>query len=243
MWRNEVTSVYNDGGVARVRDLQLHPLERTGFPMDGHAHDGGLLRRTHKVAYQTIKALNPNALIEAPEDSVYSFSYITAFLTYCQANNCVPDIISWHELYPGNAVDDGGTHQAITNVAGGQRFQGPSHSPSPNTRGTDYGAEDAYDPAINVAYIARLDRSVQNGLLFGLKSNWNQVGGDPNYKASLGDTADPATASYPRGMWWTYNAYKDMTGQILPNEHRGIILRGCPERGRRGDEPLDYPGG
>ena len=213
MWRNEVTSVYNDAvshgyGVYSWITWNEPDSQWTG------THTTAGYYATHKVAYQTIKALNPNALIEAPEDSIYSFSYITAFLTYCQANNCVPDIVSWHELYPGNAVDvEAHTKQLQTWLAA----NGFSAKPFAVTeyQGHDYGAEDAYDPAINVAYIARLERSVRNGLLFGLKSNWNQVGGDPNYKASLGDTADPATASYPRGMWWTYNAYKDMTGQLL----------------------------
>jgi hypothetical protein len=91
-------------------------------------------------------------------------------------------------------------------------------------QGGSYGGADAYNPAIATVYLAKLERSVTNGLLFGLKSAWNQTGNDPAFKAALGDSADAATASFPRGNWWAYNAYKDMTGRMAQTTTTGSSL-------------------
>ncbi len=59
----------------------------------------------YRRAYQQIKAAIPNAVIEGPSLSAYpnsSNSWWTNFLDYANANNCLPDIFSWHDEWGGN---------------------------------------------------------------------------------------------------------------------------------------------
>jgi hypothetical protein len=48
--------------------------------------------------YKLIREKDPTAKIIGPSDAWYEPNRIRHFLTYCTQNNCVPDIICWHEL-------------------------------------------------------------------------------------------------------------------------------------------------
>lgn len=48
--------------------------------------------------YKLIRENDPEAKIIGPCDSYYNRSMMSKFLTFCKANNCLPDIMSWHEL-------------------------------------------------------------------------------------------------------------------------------------------------
>lgn len=171
--------------------------------------------RAHEVAYKKIKALDPSALVQAPENHVYNFNFLKSFLTYAKQNNCLPDILSWHELAETQLDIEAHTAEIKAwMLANGitpmpiaiTEYQGQNYDPATTT--TSY-------PGLNVSYLARLERSVNNGLAYGLKSAWEFVGEDSRFKASLGDLADRNTAVLPKGIWWVYNAYKDMTGRLV----------------------------
>ncbi len=51
-----------------------------------------------KQTYHLLKAVDPNEKIIGPCDSWYNHNRMKSFLQYCKANNCIPDIMSWHEL-------------------------------------------------------------------------------------------------------------------------------------------------
>ena len=221
-WINEVTGVYNE---ALTNNFQVYAWIPWNEP-DGQwtgTYTTAEYYAAHQVAYQTIKALNPNARIEAPECSSFNFSYITAFLSYCQSNNCVPDVVSWHELTDGSPPDiEGHTSQLQTWL----QTNGIGARPLAITeyQGGSYGGLVTYNPAQTTIYIAKMERSVTNGFLYGLHSDWNQTGSDPTFKASLGDTADASSSSFPRGSWWVYNGYKDLTGRLVQTTTTGATL-------------------
>jgi hypothetical protein len=48
--------------------------------------------------YNDMRANDPSVKIVGPCYSYYNNTTMSTFLTYCKANNCLPDIISWHEL-------------------------------------------------------------------------------------------------------------------------------------------------
>jgi len=221
-WINEVTGVYNDAFTNNYAVYSWIPWNEPDLQWTG-SHTTAGYYATHKVAYQTVKALNPNARIEAPETSSFNFNYITAFLNYCKSNNCVPDVISWHELTDGNPPD---IESHTLQLKNWMQTNGISPRPFAITeyQGVTYGGTVTYNPAQSVIYIAKLERSVANGLVFGLHSDCNQSGSDPTFKASLGDTADAASSSYPRGSWWVYNAYKDLTGRLIQTTVSGASL-------------------
>ena len=48
--------------------------------------------------YKVVKDINPNAKIAGPGHCGYNYDWNKEFLTYCKANNCMPDMFVWHEL-------------------------------------------------------------------------------------------------------------------------------------------------
>jgi len=62
------------------------------------ATNGGPLTTTvWKPMFELIRSLDPKAKIIGPSISYYQESYMRNFLTYAKANNCLPDLISWHQ--------------------------------------------------------------------------------------------------------------------------------------------------
>lgn len=48
--------------------------------------------------YNVVKEINPDAKIAGPGHCGYNYDWIKEFLTYCKENNCLPDMVVWHEL-------------------------------------------------------------------------------------------------------------------------------------------------
>lgn len=48
--------------------------------------------------YKVVKDINPDAKIAGPGHCGYNYDWNKEFLTYCKANNCMPDMFVWHEL-------------------------------------------------------------------------------------------------------------------------------------------------
>ena len=51
-----------------------------------------------KAVYQKIKSIDPAARIVGPNFAVYDSAFYHDFLAFTQNKNCLPDVISWHEL-------------------------------------------------------------------------------------------------------------------------------------------------
>lgn len=48
--------------------------------------------------YNVVKEINPDAKIAGPGHCGYNYDWIKEFLAYCKENNCMPDMVVWHEL-------------------------------------------------------------------------------------------------------------------------------------------------
>jgi hypothetical protein len=48
--------------------------------------------------YNFLKQLWPQARIAGPNFFQYQPAALSDFLTFCKANGCLPDVITWHEL-------------------------------------------------------------------------------------------------------------------------------------------------
>jgi hypothetical protein len=168
--------------------------------------------QAHKKAYDTVKARNSSYKVEAPELSSYNFTRLQQFLTYCKTNNCLPDVLSWHEL-TSTPTDVPGHTAQITNW---MRANGITPMPIAITeyQGTNYGGADAWTVGENVRWLAQFERSVPNGLQDALYSDWDYVGSNTSFKATLGNAAD-TSGTRPKGVWWNYNTYKSMTGRMV----------------------------
>ncbi len=50
------------------------------------------------TVYQRIRSLDSSARIVGPNLSSYDSTFIRDFLTFCKANSCLPNVMTWHEL-------------------------------------------------------------------------------------------------------------------------------------------------
>ncbi|MBB2747280.1 UNVERIFIED_ORG: hypothetical protein FHR35_007159 [Microbispora rosea subsp. rosea] len=212
-WRTIVNRVYDE---ARTNGYQVDSWITWNEPeaqWSSTARPFTTYLTAHDVAYDTLKARDPGVKIEGPELSSYNFSRLTQFLTFCKQNNCLPDVLSWHELTAAAPDVPGHTAQIR------QWMIDNGITPMPITiteyQGSGYGNSDAWDPGVNVRFLAQFERSVPNGLVDALDSDWDYIGSDANFRSTLGNTADKATGTLPKGLWWNYNTYKDMTGRLV----------------------------
>ncbi|GAB3161978.1 hypothetical protein GCM10027059_13540 [Myceligenerans halotolerans] len=209
-WREIVTEVYQE---AQDRDLEFESWITWNEPdLQWRNNFEGYLA-AHDVAYDRMRALDPDAKVQAPEIARYDFSFLTQFLTHCRDNDCLPDVLSWHELTDPPADVPGHAAQIR------QWMLDNDIEPMPMAvteyQGTGYANANAWHTGKNVRWLAQFERAIPFGMDSALYSAWEWVGDDDRFRASLGNAADRATVSLPRGVWWNYHAYKDMTGRMV----------------------------
>ncbi|GGX18837.1 RICIN domain-containing protein [Streptomyces lomondensis] len=149
-----------------------------------------------KKTYDFLKGLWPQARLAGPNFSSYTEFAYKGFLTYCKANNCLPDVMTWHTL--GSPAD---VRSTVDNFRAAETSVGlTSHLPiNLNEYAFRYHLT---DPGQMVQWIAALeDKKVDGNLPY-----WNING-------NLGDSA--AAQNTPNAQWWLYNWYSSMTGNTV----------------------------
>lgn len=174
--------------------------------------------KAFEYAYDAVKEFDARELVQGPEFASYNFSRMTSFLTYCRDNDCLPDVLSWHELqrYP---LDIEGHTKELRDWMLANGIE-PMPMAVTEYQGTGYRTDDdgrksqgTYNPGLTVAYIATMERAEEYGFEYGLKSAWGRTGGDPLFTTDLGQMADFETGTMPTGLWYVYHEYKNMTGE------------------------------
>lgn len=96
-WLNQVTSFVNDKKASGLTNW--YGIEPWNEP-DGtwNSANGDFNSTLWKQTYDKIRSLDSSFKIIGPDYSYYNHNTMSTFLTYCKNNNCLPDIISWHEL-------------------------------------------------------------------------------------------------------------------------------------------------
>ncbi|MFI6930389.1 RICIN domain-containing protein [Streptomyces sp. NPDC050287] len=146
-----------------------------------------------RQTYNFIKGIWPAARLAGPNLTSYnSFAY-SGFLSYCKANNCLPDVTTWHTLgSPADVRSTVDAYRAAETAAG---------ITSPITVNLNEYAHRYHltDPGQMVQWIAAIeDKKVDGNLPY-----WNING-------NLGDSA--AAQNTPNAQWWLYNWYSSMSG-------------------------------
>ncbi len=95
-WLSQVTSFVNDKKSSGRNNY--YGYEIWNEPDGTWNTANGTFNDMWKQTYNVLRANDPTAKIIGPCDSYYNQSRMSSFLTYCKTNNCLPDIISWHEL-------------------------------------------------------------------------------------------------------------------------------------------------
>ncbi len=158
-----------------------------------------------KETYNLIHSLYPEAVIGGPGYCDYDSYEISHFLTYCKENNCLPDIMIYHELgeksslYWQDHIDD---YRSI------EKNLGIAEMPIIITEyGTMY---ECGAPADMLKYIT----CIENSGAYANAAYWRLAN-------NLCDTA--ADNNSPNSNWWLFRWYADMDGALLQSKIIDIL--------------------
>jgi hypothetical protein len=146
--------------------------------------------------YDLIKGLWPQARIAGPNLSGFYPAALGSFLQFCMANNCLPNVMTWHELGVASTVrTDIDAYRTLETTVGM-----PRHLP---INIDEYAARyQLTSPGQMVAWLSALEAEKVDGDL----AYWNING-------SLGDSV--AQQNIPNAQWWLYNWYSSMSGDTV----------------------------
>lgn len=149
-----------------------------------------------KQTYDFIKGIWPAARLAGPNNSSYTSSALNSFLTYCKANSCLPDVMTWHTLGSPAAVRSTvDSYRALETAAG-------ITTPLPINLNEYAYRYHLTDPGQMVQWLSAIeDEKVDGNLPY-----WNING-------HLGDSA--AGQNTPNAQWWLYNWYSSMSGNTV----------------------------
>jgi hypothetical protein len=206
-WLSRVTTVIQDKIASGRNNFYGYEIwnERHGTWL---ASNGDFETLCWKPTYDLIRSLDPTAKIIGPSDSYYLQSRISEFLTFCIANNCLPDIMCWHELQGSANIT---SH--VTDYRSLERNLRVSKLPI--TINEYCHSTQAYEgcPGTSVPFIAKFERNlVQSACI----SWW--------FTSLPGRMGSLLTSGNQKGGgWWLYKWYGDMTGTMAsvtpPNDY------------------------
>jgi hypothetical protein len=207
IWLNQVMSFINEKIATGKSNFHSYNIwnERHGTWV---ATNGDFYTECWKPTYDLIRSLDPKAKIVGPSDSYYTRDRLTEFLTYCKANNCIPDIICWHELNGSGYIP---SH--VSDYRTIEKSLGLSELPICVNEYCHATHEYEGCPGTSVPFIAKFER---NKIESACISWW--FNGLPGRLGSL------LTSSNEKGGgWYLYKWYGDMTGNMVtvtpPNDN------------------------
>ncbi len=158
-----------------------------------------------KETYELVRSIDPDAVIGGPGYCDFDLYELEHFLTYCQENNCMPDIMIYHELGDKSAYywqDHVDKYREL------EKALGISELPIIVTEyGTMY---ECSAPADMVKYISAIENSGTwaNAAYWRLANNLNDTVADNNS---------------PNSNWWLFRWYADMEGYLLQGKIIDIL--------------------
>lgn len=172
-----------------------------GNYIDGNVHYDDIGRQNFyeawKLTYDYVKSLDPDAVIGGPGFCDYETTKIEGFMKYCAENDCVPEIMIYHELAWWSIPD---WHMHVEDYRRIEKLYGVKELP---IIVTEYGTmEDCGNPATMLHYIIAMEKSG----VYGNMAYWRLAN-------NLNDTA--ADDNSPNSNWWLYRKYAELDGNHL----------------------------
>lgn len=205
-WLNAVKSVIADKKASGYSNY--YGYEIWNEPDGTWNTANGTFENMWSQTYAAIRAADPTAKIIGPAYSYYSRSRMSSFLTYCKANNCLPDIICWHELSSNTS-----TAANLKDYRALETSLGISALPISINEycDTDHAKEGA--PGPSARFIAKLERYKVDSACI----TWWWTGAPGRLGSLLASNTQKGAG------WWFYKWYGDMTGNMVnvtpPNEN------------------------
>ena len=148
-----------------------------------------------KITYDLVKSIAPDAKIGGPGFCDYETSKIEGFLDYTSKNDCVPEIMIWHELAYWSIPD---WHLHYEDY---RRLEDKYGIDDLNIIVTEYGEmEECGNPSDMIHYIIAMEKTG----IWGNMAYWR-------LSNNLNDTT--ADDNSPNSNWWLYRRYAEMKGQ------------------------------
>ena len=153
-----------------------------------------------KETYNLVKSIDPDAKIGGPGNCDYDSYEIKHFLEFCKENDCVPDVMIYHEL--------GATSSLYwqDHVADYRRIEKELGIDELPIIVTEYGTMyECGAPADMLKYVVQ----IENSGVYGNMAYWRLAN-------NLNDTA--ADNNSPNSNWWLFRWYADMEGCLLESK-------------------------
>jgi hypothetical protein len=177
-------------------DIWNEPNGGGFWPYSGTYAFPGWFFQTWLHAYQAIRAVDPKAVIVGPSYNNYDLPNLKLFISYCKANNCMPNYLSWHfASNPVQEVSDMTTLLADSGVSV-SGFQINEYT----TAAQEYAGESAY-------LIAQLERAKVNAAMHAIWTN------DNGYLDGI--ITPESSGNQKMATWWVYKSYSDISGNIV----------------------------
>ena len=157
-------------------------------------------------AYNAIRSALPSAQITGPSYSTYNQAAIEAFIDHCASANTMPDIINWHFGTISSYSTEANTIRAY---AAGKGYTVSIMIGEAIASGTDLNL----DPGEAVTLFANAERAN----IRTLHASWTATpvaGIQQAFFPHLDGLLTPDTL-LPRGAWWSYESYGEMSGVTL----------------------------
>ncbi len=155
-----------------------------------------------KPTYDLLRKIDPDMPIVGPAIAYYNSERMEKFLKFCKENNCLPDVICWHQW------GSGGIPGAVEDIKRLERKYGLPDYPicvNEYCAGSD-AATQKYEgcPGYSVPFIAKFER---HGIESATISWWFT-----QYPGRLGSLLTPSNEK--GGGWYVYKWYGDMEGYM-----------------------------
>lgn len=210
-WLNQVKSFCNDKKASGCTNW--YGYEIWNEP-DGtwKTSNGCSFEELWRQTYNAIKSVDPNEKIIGPCDSWYNESRMRSFLQYCKANNCLPDIMSWHELSGVERIAS--DIKAYRNL---EKSLGIKELPLSINEYCDVDHALEGQPGSSARFIGKFERYKVDSAMI----SWWFVP-QPGRLGSL-----LATDTQPGAGWYFYKWYGEMTGNMVnvtpPNDNSKLV--------------------
>jgi len=196
-WLGEVANVIGDRKAARVQNFDGYEIwnEPDGtWKNTSIDFNSGLWKKT----YDYLRENDPKQRIIGPSYSWYNGNRMEEFVKYCSANNCMPDVISWHQWGSEGFAGSIEHYRSLE-----KKYNVTPRAISINEYSSDTHTLEGC-PGVSVPFIAKFER---HGVESAMISWWFT-----NLPGRLGSLL---TANNERGGGWhLYKWYGDMAGYM-----------------------------
>lgn len=158
-----------------------------------------------KETYNLVKSIDPDAMIGGPGYCDYDTYEIRHFLDFCKKNNCLPEVMIYHELGESSSLLWGEHVEEYRSI---EKELGIKELP---VIITEYGTmAECGVPGDMLKYIVKMEQTD----VYGNVAYWRLAN-------NLCDTA--ADNNSPNSNWWLYRWYADMQGDLLKSKTIDIL--------------------